>query len=61
MEIIEFIGVFGLLGFSFQISLISDIIDFCTLHIYYIYLLVSKIFLLGIDIILSLGRLILGR
>jgi N-acetylglucosaminyl transferase component (Gpi1) len=31
-EIIQFFAVFGLFGMSFQLALLSDLIDFCTLH-----------------------------
>jgi phosphatidylinositol glycan class Q protein len=32
IEIVQFFAVFGLFGISFQLALLSDLIDFCTLH-----------------------------
>lgn len=31
-EIVQFFAIFGLFGISFQLALLSDLIDFCTLH-----------------------------
>jgi hypothetical protein len=32
IQIVQFFAVFGLFGISFQLALLSDLIDFCTLH-----------------------------
>lgn len=31
-EIVQFFAIFGLFGISFQLALLSDLVDFCTLH-----------------------------
>ena len=31
-EIVQFFAIFGFFGMSFQLALLSDLIDFCTLH-----------------------------
>lgn len=59
-HIIQCIGLAGVAGLTFQLCLIRDVINFCTLHVYYIYSLVSRVFLSSVEILISLGRLILG-
>ncbi|CAG9314150.1 gpi1 [Blepharisma stoltei] len=60
-EIVQLFAIFGVFGVSFQTALLSDLVDFCTLHIHYIYVFVGQVYSLQIQIIHSLCRLIIGN
>jgi len=59
-EIVRILGIIGMMGASFQLVLLADFVSFCSIHVYYIYRLVSAIFFLQLDVMLSLFRLTMG-
>ena len=59
-EIVRILGIIGTIGASFQLVLLSDFVSFCSIHVYYIYRLVSAIFFLQVDVMFSLFRLTMG-
>nr|CAH7744356.1 unnamed protein product [Callosobruchus chinensis] len=51
----------GILGFSFQLAMIADIISIATFHVYCIYVYAARLFNLQLRGIVSLWRLFIGR
>jgi len=60
-QIIRFFAICGLLGASFQMSMACDLVTICTLHIYYIYTVVRRVYALLLHVNVNLFRLMIGK
>ncbi|KAF9208313.1 phosphatidylinositol N-acetylglucosaminyltransferase subunit gpi1, partial [Haplosporangium sp. Z 27] len=59
--IINLIGLSGILGATMSLSLISDLLAFTTLHIYWFYMVAARIFHWQLTILYSLFNLFRGK
>eukprot|EP00743_Colponemidia_sp_Colp-15_P006790 GILK01007321.1.p1 GENE.GILK01007321.1~~GILK01007321.1.p1 ORF type:complete len:860 (-),score=120.70 GILK01007321.1:263-2803(-) len=59
--IVKWIGWSGLFGLSVQLSVASDVLTLCTLHVYYIYLSIARLYSLQLTVLSSLWKLFRGK
>ncbi|KAF9387480.1 phosphatidylinositol N-acetylglucosaminyltransferase subunit gpi1 [Podila verticillata] len=59
--VINLIGVSGVLGATMSLSLVSDLLAFTTLHIYWFYMVAARIFHWQLTILYSLFNLFRGK
>ncbi|KAF9428548.1 phosphatidylinositol N-acetylglucosaminyltransferase subunit gpi1 [Podila epigama] len=59
--VINLIGVSGVFGATMSLSLVSDLLSFTTLHIYWFYMVAARIFHWQLTIIYSLFNLFRGK